>query len=50
MPNKDKTGPTGKGPRTGRGMGNCAKDVNATQQPFNGRGLGRGMGRRQNNK
>jgi len=23
MPNKDKTGPEGKGPRTGRQMGNC---------------------------
>ena len=23
MPNRDKTGPQGKGPRTGRGKGNC---------------------------
>ena len=23
MPNKDKTGPEGKGPKTGRQMGNC---------------------------
>ena len=23
MPQKDGTGPEGKGPRTGRGMGNC---------------------------
>jgi hypothetical protein len=23
MPNKDGTGPEGKGPRTGRGAGNC---------------------------
>lgn len=23
MPGKDKTGPEGKGPRTGRGLGNC---------------------------
>lgn len=23
MPNKDKTGPNGKGPRTGRGAGTC---------------------------
>lgn len=23
MPNRDGTGPTGQGPRTGRGMGNC---------------------------
>lgn len=32
MPNKDKTGPVGMGPRTGRGMGPC------------GGGLGRGRG------
>lgn len=25
MPNRDGTGPRGKGPRTGRGMGNCPK-------------------------
>jgi len=25
MPNKDKTGPKGKGPRTGRKKGNCKK-------------------------
>ena len=23
MPNNDKTGPTGEGPRTGRGLGDC---------------------------
>ncbi|MBT3405523.1 DUF5320 domain-containing protein [archaeon] len=23
MPNKDRTGPEGKGPRTGRGLGTC---------------------------
>ncbi len=46
MPNKDKTGPEGKGPKTGRQMGNC-KD--AKSQPDLGRGLGRGRGfRRQN--
>lgn len=28
MPNKDGTGPQGKGPRTGRGMGNCASTTN----------------------
>lgn len=28
MPRKDKTGPEGKGPKTGRGFGNCdPKDV-----------------------
>lgn len=25
MPNRDKTGPQGKGPRTGRGKGSCKK-------------------------
>ena len=25
MPNRDKTGPQGKGPLTGRGLGPCAK-------------------------
>ena len=52
MPNKDGTGPQGKGPKTGRQMGNCEK-----AEPFvgNGRGLGRcgnqrgcGRGFRQN--
>jgi hypothetical protein len=33
MPNKDKTGPEGKGPKTGRKMGNCddAKPKKRTQ-------------------
>jgi len=47
MPNRDKTGPEGKGPRTGRQMGNCegAKpQENATRGC--GRGLGRGNGSR----
>ena len=34
MPRKDGTGPEGKGPNTGRGLGPC------------GKGLGRGPGRR----
>ncbi|MFW6233195.1 MAG: DUF5320 domain-containing protein [Nanoarchaeota archaeon] len=38
MPNKDGTGPEGKGQRTGRQMGNC-KDA----RPL---GFGRGLGRR----
>ncbi len=33
MPGRDRTGPMGKGPRTGRGLGPC------------GRGLTRGFGR-----
>ena len=28
MPNKDKTGPEGKGPKTGRGLGDCSEDKN----------------------
>ena len=45
MPNNDGTGPQGKGPRTGRGMGNCkgANTGNNTAAP--GRGLGLGLGR-----
>lgn len=26
MPNKDKTGPEGKGPKTGRKLGDCEED------------------------
>lgn len=37
MPNKDGTGPEGKGSKTGRQMGNC-KDAEPQ------RGLGRGLG------
>ena len=36
MPNKDRTGPEGRGPRTGRGQGNCP--------PTQTTGLGRGLG------
>ena len=39
MPNFDKTGPEGKGPKTGRAMGPCNPE--APQ----GRGFGRGCGR-----
>ena len=56
MPNKDKTGPLGKGALTGRQMGNCEQ---AEPQEFvrgqgfgrmfcpRGRGMGRGFGFRQ---
>jgi len=40
MPNRNGTGPTGQGPRTGRGAGNCAGQGGAGR--FGGRGLGRG--------
>ncbi len=45
MPNRDGTGPEGKGPKTGRQMGNCEGAV--SQKGF-GRGLGpcgRGLAR-----
>lgn len=44
MPGRDGTGPTGKGPMTGRKLGPCNKE--STAQPINfGRNCGRGMGR-----
>jgi len=48
MPNRDRTGPEGKGPRTGRQMGNCEGAklvVDADKAPVRGRGLGKGLGR-----
>lgn len=46
MPNRDKTGPEGKGPRTGRQMGNCKDAKPQKNEPRLGlRGLGRGQGR-----
>jgi len=50
MPNRDKTGPNGEGPRTGRQMGDC-KGAKPTGRRFarrNARPLGRGLGRRVN--
>lgn len=41
MPNKNGTGPEGKGPKTGRGMGPCGDGT----PRGGGRGLGRGAGR-----
>jgi len=40
MPQRDRTGPEGKGPRTGRQMGDCDE-----AKPIAKRGLGRGLGR-----
>jgi len=40
MPFGDGTGPAGKGPRTGRGAGNCTGQGGTGR--FGGRGLGRG--------
>ncbi|XOU94048.1 MAG: DUF5320 family protein [Candidatus Kerfeldbacteria bacterium] len=46
MPNQDKTGPAGKGAKTGGQMGKCT-DAKPQQRPFDGRGqgMGRGQGR-----
>ena len=41
MPNKDGTGPQGKGAKTGRQMGNCEG-----AKPISGKGLGLGQGLR----
>ena len=44
MPGRDGTGPEGKGPRTGRGLGNCQSTTQSTStiesQPC---GQGRGL-------
>ena len=49
MPNKDGTGPKGKGPKTGRLKGNC-EGAEATIRGPCGKGLQRGLGRRFENK
>jgi hypothetical protein len=41
MPNFDGTGPNGKGPRTGRQMGNCKGAKQIGRGPRPGRGLRR---------
>jgi len=41
IPRGDKTGPEGKGPKTGRGLGNCN-----TTTSSKGQGRGVGLGRR----
>lgn len=62
MPQFDKTGPQGKGPGTGRGLGKCSPEdlkkykdmgyVSRDDRPLGrgqggqGRGLGQGLGRR----
>ncbi|MBN2165446.1 MAG: DUF5320 domain-containing protein [Marinilabiliaceae bacterium] len=47
MPGFDRTGPEGKGSRTGRGLGKCNPDNNVSTDTQFGRGLGRGLGRNQ---
>ncbi|MBU0614128.1 DUF5320 domain-containing protein [Patescibacteria group bacterium] len=53
MPNLDGTGPNGKGPKTGRGQGNCKGADKASPKKRllglgngNGSGRGQGLGRR----
>ena len=46
MPNRDGTGPEGKGPRTGRGMGNCDSSAKPAGRPRRAGGRGQGQGRR----
>ena len=41
MPNRDKTGPEGKGPKTGRGLGSCP-ETEDQDKPQKTRGTGRG--------
>lgn len=47
MPRRDRTGPEGQGPRTGRRMGLCSgsNESGTTDRPNIGRGKGRGRGR-----
>jgi len=50
MPGGDRTGPWGKGQKTGRGLGFCTGHdspgyTNPRERPFDGRGRGRGYGR-----
>ena len=42
MPNRDRTGPEGKGPRTGRQLGDCKESDTEDEKPIVRRGLGRG--------
>ncbi len=46
MANFDGTGPQGKGPMTGRGMGNCVVPIKTVgRNTVRGRGLGRVLGK-----
>ena len=44
MPNGDRTGPEGKGPKTGRGLGRCSGSEQAGRESDQPRqGMGRGL-------
>ena len=45
MPNKDKTGPEGKGPKTGRQIGDCEGAEAVVGRGLGPCGMGRGRGR-----
>jgi hypothetical protein len=46
MPGRNRMGPMGQGPLTGRGLGFCGGDANPSpSQPQQGPGFGRGRGR-----
>ena len=50
MPNKDGTGPEGKGPKTGNQMGNC-EEANSSKGKGSGLGpCGQGLQRRLGNR
>lgn len=40
MPNRDGTGPDGKGAKTGRKLGNCKPQESANEEKLKERGLG----------
>jgi hypothetical protein len=44
MPGLDRTGPEGKGPRTGRQMGKCNPDASPNEEFIGGAGRGRRFG------
>jgi len=44
MPARDRTGPRGTGPGTGRGLGPCVRRRGPSYGPGRGYGYGRGLG------
>ena len=46
MPREDKTGPNGKGPMTGKGLGKCNPDNKSTTTDTSNFGKRNGMGRK----
>lgn len=50
MPNRDGTGPEGKGTKTGRGLGNCVTEKSSDETIKSGRGLGKRLGNRKGSK